>query len=169
MPSSSRADLFFYYPGPGNRDKSWRPSWNQAMAHTITWCDGPASNIGTVRRTEEIDSDWYEGPRFESIHVNGLAETLDNPRLGTLLIKDGTGESRKCKIVADHTYPIPDGWYTLMGTGEYYIGSGDIWVIGRLRQDGKFEKVSVIRLADWEEMRKVWELIVEKSVKTVLC
>ncbi|KAK0213609.1 hypothetical protein IW262DRAFT_1466917 [Armillaria fumosa] len=168
MPSPSRADLFFYYPGPGNKNKSWRPSWKQAMAHTIPWCDGSA-NIGSVRRTEEMDSDWYEGPRFELIYVKGLAETLSNPRQGTLLIKDGTRGSCECKIVVGHTYPIPDGWYTLIGTGMNFIGSGDIWVVGRLRQDGKFEKVSVIHLANWEEMRKAWELIDEKCVKTVLC
>ncbi|KAK0497865.1 hypothetical protein EDD18DRAFT_1159841, partial [Armillaria luteobubalina] len=125
MPSPSRADLFFYYPRPGDRNKSWRPSWKQAMAHTIPWCDGSA-NIGSVRRTEETDSDWYEGPRFESIYVDGLAETLDNPRQGTLLIKDGTRGSCECKIVVDHAYPIPDGWYALIGTGMNFIGSGDI-------------------------------------------
>ncbi|KAK0478866.1 hypothetical protein IW261DRAFT_1481316 [Armillaria novae-zelandiae] len=162
MPFPNRADLFFYYPGPGDRNKSWRPSWKQVMAHTIPWCDVSA-DIGTVCRTEEVDSDWYEGPRFESVYVNGLAET------GTLLIEDGARGSCACKIVVSHTYPIPDSWYTLIGTSKNYIGSGDIWVVGHLRQDGKFEKVSVIHLADEEEMRKVWELMVEKCVKTVLC
>ncbi|KAK0190262.1 hypothetical protein F5146DRAFT_905857, partial [Armillaria mellea] len=30
-----RADLFFFYPGPGDGKKIWRPSWNQAMNHTV--------------------------------------------------------------------------------------------------------------------------------------
>ncbi|KAK0445296.1 uncharacterized protein EV420DRAFT_970845 [Desarmillaria tabescens] len=165
MQSTVRAGLFFHYPEPGNRSKSWRPSWEQVMAptlpQTLGWFD-----IGDVHSTEMID--WYAGPRIDSVYVCGLADPSNNPRQGKLSIKDNAGESCACKIVAKHTYPIPDGGYIIIGTKRPWVASGNIWVVGRLRQDGKFEKVSVIHLAD-SEVEKLQELRVEKKVTTILC
>ncbi len=53
-------------------------------------------------------------------------------------------------IEDDHRHPIPDGLYTLIGS------SGDLvqqnWVVGRLREDGKFEKLAVFRLSYDEQL-----------------
>ncbi|KAK0445311.1 uncharacterized protein EV420DRAFT_1720606 [Desarmillaria tabescens] len=168
MSRSSRADFFFYYPGPGNGKVFWRPSWDQVMTSILPRDEGQP-NVGGVDRTEKIDSDWYEGPRIDSIYVNGLAETSGEPRWGKLSIKDNTGGFCECKIIANHTYPIPDGWYTLIGTGGRRIRSGRTWVVGRQRYGKKFEKVSVISLADDEEVGKLRELGVERCLHTDIC
>ncbi len=169
MWSKARAGLFFYYPGPGNGSKSWRPSWEQAMAPTLPeslgWID-----VGDVYLSQISDYrfDWYEGPCIDSVYVCGLANPSNNPRQGKLSIKDNAGGSCACKIVAKHTYPITDGWYVIIGTGFGPHGS-DVWAVGRLRRDGYFEKVSVIHLADSEEVEKLQKLKVDKKVTTILC
>ncbi|KAK0445321.1 uncharacterized protein EV420DRAFT_972260 [Desarmillaria tabescens] len=169
---SLRTELFLCFPGPGNKKKYWHPSWEQVMAHTLPWGNGRhGRNIGCVFRIEEIDSDWYEGPRVDSVYINGLAETSNKTRQGKLFIKDRMGKFCPCTIVADHAYPIRDDWYTLIAQCESYsLGSSRDWVVGRLRHDGKFEKVSVIRLAlNDEETRDHWRFRTETWVKTVLC
>ncbi|KAK0445306.1 uncharacterized protein EV420DRAFT_1314246 [Desarmillaria tabescens] len=168
MQSSKRAELFFYYPGPGNGNRSWRPSWEQAMSYTLPWCN-MEHNTGYVRWIKETDSDWYNGPRIDTIYVYGLANPSDSPRQGKLLFEENTRGSCACKIVADHTYPIPNGWYTIISISEGFTLSDRIWVVGQLRRDGKFEKVSVISLADKEEKLKHWGLRVKRRVHTVLC
>ncbi|KAK0478860.1 hypothetical protein IW261DRAFT_1481286 [Armillaria novae-zelandiae] len=72
--SPNRADLFFYYPGPGDRNKSWRPSWKQVMAHTIPVV------------TEEVDSDWglcsSRMARGDHVHAKSLyRHTVPDTRL----------------------------------------------------------------------------------------
>ncbi|KAK0445303.1 uncharacterized protein EV420DRAFT_1339948 [Desarmillaria tabescens] len=167
---SLRAELFFCFPRPGNKKKCWHPSWEQVMAHTLPWGNGGhGRNIGCVFRTEEIDSDWYEGPRVDSVYISGLAETSDSPRHGKLFVKaDFLWWDGEYKIVADHTYPIRDGWYTLIATGGGYVPPiADFWVVGRLRDDGKFGKVSVIRFE--RPGRPQQRFGFYKCVKTVLC
>ncbi|KAK0430571.1 hypothetical protein EV421DRAFT_2090758 [Armillaria borealis] len=163
------ADLLFFYPEPGNRSKCWRPSWEQIMTNESM---APRFNEypGEVYRTEDSDADWYaEGFRIESGDVRGLAEVPEEPkrRQGVLVFKDMTGAPHTLKIVAPHAYPIPDGLYTLI----CYAGrlrSTDLWVVGQLREDGKFKKLSVFRSADDEQVRFV-ELALEKPVKIFLC
>ncbi len=41
MSSGLRAELLFYYPQRGNRNKSWCPSWQQVMTHKIIGPDLP--------------------------------------------------------------------------------------------------------------------------------
>ncbi|PBK58789.1 hypothetical protein ARMSODRAFT_946132 [Armillaria solidipes] len=156
MESGARAELFFYYPGPGNRSKCWRPSWEQVMTHTPSWRNG-WTRIGPLQ-ISGTDSDYFIGPRIDSMYVHGLADTSDKPRQGSLFDR---GMLHAAKIVANHAYLIPDGWYTLIGPMRPVAPASEwvrvnIWVVGRKRQDGKFEKVAVINIVDYEEMEWLW-------------
>ncbi len=97
----------------------------------------------------------------------GLAKGLteEKPRQGEMVFKDAAGSPHTLKIVATHTYPIPDGLYALIGCG--FDSSSDVWVIGWRRENGEFQKLSVFRSADDEQM-KLGTLGLEK-VKTILC
>ncbi|SJL02735.1 uncharacterized protein ARMOST_06071 [Armillaria ostoyae] len=146
-----RADLFFFYPKPGDGKQVWRPSWNQAMKHTVSWRD-PSQVMGKIQWVGE-DGDWYRGPYIESCEVRGLGNASDASaqrklRRGELCLKDSNGETHTFKIIADHTYPISDGTYTLIGsTGFPSTQSALLWVVGKMK-DGKFEKLSVFSMAD---------------------
>ncbi len=74
-------------------------------------------------------------------HVSGLSAVQTGRRLGTVFFKNAARLLCRLDIEAEHRCPIPDGWYTLIGS------SGPLgektWVVGRLRDDGKFEKLSV--------------------------
>ncbi len=166
MWSLSRAELFFYFPEPGKGRKCWRPSWQQimmlkhVMPYSVPW-------LTHVRRTEDTDEDWYEGYWIDSADVRGLADGLkeEKPRWGELVFKDAAGLPHTLKIVAAHTYPIPDGLYALIGCS--IDDSSDAWVVGWRREDGKFEKLSVFSSADDEQV-KLGTLGLEE-VKTILC
>ncbi|PBK90906.1 hypothetical protein ARMGADRAFT_994892 [Armillaria gallica] len=144
-----RADLFFLYPGPGNGNKFWHPSWEQVMTEML-----PKSSLNKdlytikVFRTRE-DGDKYYGLRIGSCTVEGLGAISSPmmPRHGKLHLKNCT-----FNIVAYHTYPIPDGKYTLIGTAKHASTmEGVIWVVGkkdRLRIPKKFRKVSVFSMAN---------------------
>ncbi|KAK0499365.1 hypothetical protein EDD18DRAFT_1441019 [Armillaria luteobubalina] len=172
MLPKARAELFFYYPEPGNRRKYWRPSWQ----HVMTNKTGAPSNligglafvdVGRIDGPDVEGYDWYHGYCIESGVVRGLNKKSKNgkSRVGKLVLKDATGASRILKIVARHAFRIPNGSYTLIGCdGMCY---SDFWVVGQLRDDGKFEKISVFYSAEDEEVR-LWELGLEKC-KTVLC
>ncbi|KAK0429937.1 hypothetical protein EV421DRAFT_382379 [Armillaria borealis] len=173
MESTSRAQLLFFYPEPGNRTQCWRPSWEQVMMAMlppplgIIWMEH-------VVRSEKADDDLdsYHGPCINSGDVRGLSHPLHEgkgkSRQGRLFIKDGAGWAHPFRIVADHAYPIPDGSYTLIGSKGIVEQLGYSWVVGRQRQDGKFEKLSVFSMSEEEEMR-LHELGVMEEVETVLC
>ncbi len=132
----------------------------------------PGSSLwpGTVRRMEDPDVDWYDGGYcIASGDVRGLTEVPEEekPRQGELVVTDVNGISHTLKIVAHHAYPIPDGSYALIGCDDDGRLLCDIWVVGWLREDRKFEKLSVFRSADDAEV-KLRELGLEKS-KVVLC
>ncbi len=159
-----QAQLLFLYPTPGGGRKCWRPSWEQVMANkTIVRYFG--SRTGRVRRTKDAATDYYKGCLIESGNVRGLSTELDC-RQGELVLSDATGAPRTLNVVADHVYPIPDGLYTLICYGRSYFRS-DLWVIGQLREDGKFKKWSVFRSADYKQT-KLGELGLEE-VKIFLC
>ncbi|KAK0447592.1 hypothetical protein EV421DRAFT_2017233 [Armillaria borealis] len=158
MLPKARAELFFYYPEPGNRNKRWRPSWQQVMTNKIS---APSNLYGWLARVnvgeiEGPDVEWYLGYCIESGDVWGLDEAPKEgkPRVGRVIFKDGAGTFRILRIVARHAYPIPDGSYTLIGCeGGCHC---DFWAVGQLRDDGKFEKWSVFHSAE-DEVR-LWEL-----------
>ncbi|PBK94162.1 hypothetical protein ARMGADRAFT_1079645 [Armillaria gallica] len=159
MGSERRAQLLFY-PGPGDRRKFWRPSWEQVMTNKII-APRPPYNIGWVHRTHNSHADYYEGHEGYHIElgvVRGLSEVRKERkrRQGELVLKDTTWAPRKLKIVAPHEYPIPDGLYTLI-CSDSRLSSSYFWVVGQLRKDGKFKKVSVIRLADGEKVKRGFE------------
>ncbi|KAK0437433.1 uncharacterized protein EV420DRAFT_1669813 [Desarmillaria tabescens] len=169
-----RMELLFLYPEPGNGRRCWQPSWNQVMAMVIV----PETRIRLWKaelRTDETGVDSYEGACIKSGHLQGLGDASYNgiPRQGELVVKDRIGVPRILKIVTDHTYLIPDGLYTFISDSyhsrDYYEPSLH-WVVGQQRQDGKFEKVLVIKLPDLD---KDWKLCplgdAQVHAKMVLC
>ncbi|KAK0230074.1 hypothetical protein IW262DRAFT_1520780 [Armillaria fumosa] len=167
MAPGFRAGFFFFYPERGNGKKFWRPSWQQVMANRIVEPD-LSRWPGQVRRMEEADVDHYMGYRIESAEVRRLGEIPNEgePRRGELVLQDGAEEPHTLKVVADHAYPIPDGSYTLISCDADGELPTDIWVVGRLREDGRFEKISVF--SSTEDEVKVRQLGFEQ-VNTVLC
>ncbi|KAK0447574.1 hypothetical protein EV421DRAFT_2017216 [Armillaria borealis] len=153
MAPGFRAEFFFFYPQ--------RRGWKQVLATVMA--------TRQVSRREETDVDCYMGYRIESTKVRSLGEvpTEGVPRRGELVLEDGTGVPQTVKIVADHTYPIPDGSYTLICCDADGELPTDIWVVGRLREDGTLEKFSVFSSAEDEEVN-VRKLGFEQ-VNTVLC
>ncbi len=167
MSPASRARLFFYFPEPGKGNKHWRPSWQQIMAFKYFapyLCSWP----GPVNHTDDTDADWYEGFCIDFVDVCGLAEGEKerNHQEGEMVFNDAAGSHHTFKIVAAHTYPIPNGSYTLIGCNDTCNLPVDIWVVGQQREDGKFEKLSVFRSAD--EQVRLMELGLEKS-RIFLC
>ncbi|KAK0479160.1 hypothetical protein IW261DRAFT_1336744, partial [Armillaria novae-zelandiae] len=164
MSSWSRAELFFYFPEPGNGKKYWRPSWQQIM--TMKHCQRSSFlSLGRVRV-----GDRYEGCFINSADVRGLDEGLEEeePRQGEIFFENPTGVSCTFKISADHSYPIPNGSYALVGARHWYWGYPvGPWVVGRLKKVGEFEKLSVFSLAD-DELIKIRKLRLDK-VKISLC
>ncbi|KAK0429891.1 hypothetical protein EV421DRAFT_2025601 [Armillaria borealis] len=176
MYPDTRADLFFYYPEPGNGNKYWHPSWKQVMTQTLP-SRGEAAAIGSNDLSSflGLPVDKHHGPRIKSGEVRGLADQShdEDPRRGELVVKDGTGASHRIKVVANHQYQIPEGWYTLIGNN----GKADVfmkyWVVGyqrkRMLRNG-FKKLSVIHIEDEDERRKLQNLGVAKrcSIVTLL-
>ncbi|SJL13336.1 uncharacterized protein ARMOST_16776 [Armillaria ostoyae] len=160
-----QAELFFFYPQPGDGRKCWRPSWEQVMTNKFIVQDRYLYPHH-VYMTEDPDIDWHDGCRIVG-DVQGLAEVPKEgkPRQGELVFKDPTGSHHTFKIVADHAYPIPDGTYTLLGYNVY--ASSHDWVVGRLREDKKFEKLSIFHLVDDEQVG-LWNLGF-RNIKTFLC
>ncbi len=143
IPPSHRWHLFFLYPEPGKGDKYWQPSWEQAMTQSPSlrhW----SLRSGEVCRTEEMDDDWYKGPRIDLGNLPGLANASPSGdrQWGELVVKGDNDMNHIIPVIAHHQYAIPDGSYTLIGSRGK--GSKYIWVVGQDRPDGKFEKLSVL-------------------------
>ncbi len=86
-----------------------------------------------------------------------------------MVFDDAAGSPRSFKVLADHMYPIPDGSYVLVGSsGLDLMRDLYFWVVGRLREDRRFEKLSVFRVAD-DEGEKLRKLGPENKVKIMLC
>ncbi|PBK59021.1 hypothetical protein ARMSODRAFT_1027774 [Armillaria solidipes] len=169
MRPRSRADLLFYFPEPGSGNKCWRPSWEQVMTQKFHF-RYESMKLEGVRRMEENDVDWFDGLRIDSVQVCGLADasSTGDLRRGQLFVKIGTKAPHAFEIIADHGYSIPDGSYTLLGSHRGTL-MRLIFAVGRLRQDGKFEKLSVFTMTDPREI-VFWSLGVGTyGVKTVLC
>ncbi len=160
-------ELLFYYPEPGNGKKCWRPSWQQAMMKNLIVDRISFRTLLKSDRTYNRDADCYTGCRIESGDVRGLGDVAkeEKHREGDLVLKDMTGAPHTIRIVADHKYPIPDGSYTLIGD---CYGLDDVWVVGRLREDGKFEKLSVFKTSsdEYQDMQKYG---LKQAARTDLC
>ncbi|KAK0479126.1 hypothetical protein IW261DRAFT_1336769 [Armillaria novae-zelandiae] len=147
MSPVSRSELFFYFPGAGNGRKYWRPSWQQIL--TMKYClNSTISWVGTVKH-DNTDEDYYVGYFIDSADVRGLDEGLEEekPRQGEMFFKTSAGISCTFKIWADHAYRIPDGSYTV--TSPNIPGP---WVVGCLRENQEFKKLSVFCLADKQQI-----------------
>ncbi|KAK0224354.1 hypothetical protein IW262DRAFT_886904 [Armillaria fumosa] len=172
MSTVHRGDLFFHFPEPGNGKKCWRPSWQQIVTiKNFTYCS--FEQPGDVMYGD-TDGDWYAGYCIHSADVRGLDEGLKEgqPRQGEMCFKNTAGLSCTVKILVDHMYPIPDGSYALIGASNWNHWNSTCplrhWVVGRLRDNGKFEKLSVFRSAKDERMTPS-ELGLERKVKIILC
>ncbi|PBK90798.1 hypothetical protein ARMGADRAFT_293279 [Armillaria gallica] len=151
-------ELLFIYPEPGNGPQRWRPSWRQVMERRILCPERgqmyrPQSHI----RKLETGDFLYEGPCIKLGFISGLAHGSyeeGKPRQGKLVIQleDGPRAPHIIKVFAHHAFPIPDGWYTLIGTKYSWVRKElptftyllQYWVVGWQRWDQRFEKLSVI-------------------------
>lgn len=130
----------------------------------------------SVYREEETNTDWCgsDGACIEAGYVRGLAEILPagNSRQGELVVEDNTGEKHTFEIVADHKYPIRDGLYTLLGSNLSLslttLVGGQCWVVGKILPEQMFKKVSVFRIFDVEEMKRLRDVGIATSVRFFL-
>ncbi|KAK0421706.1 hypothetical protein EV421DRAFT_1915732 [Armillaria borealis] len=116
MSSTRQAELLFHYPEPGNGKKCWQPSWEQVTTRkTISHFHWHGGHV-EVDRMEDRNADRYKGFRIDSGYVQGLSEARKELkcRQGELVLKDVIGIPYTVKILADHAYPIPNGFYTLI-------------------------------------------------------
>ncbi len=166
MEPQNRTGLLFYYPKPGNGNRCWRPSWQQAMMNNDIVDDIPTWLRPKVTRAENPGADWFTGCRIESGDVRGLDEVPKERkcREGQLVVKDITGEPYTIKIVAYHKYRIPNGSYTLIWPVHV---SNNVWVVGQLREDGKFKKLSVFTI--WPRYLDMKKFGVGDNVRSDLC
>ncbi len=120
-------------------------------------------------RTEETDVGWFKGCCIKSAHVWGLASTA-NKRRGELVVTDRTLE-----IFTDHGYLIVEGSYTLLHAG--FPGNQSRLttprVVGQERQDGKFEKLTVISMCGksaFDDLEEPHQLgVLKNDVRIILC
>ncbi|KAK0453051.1 hypothetical protein EV421DRAFT_646886 [Armillaria borealis] len=158
MDPYKRACMLFLYPGIGLGCKKWRPTWEQVMTEPLP---ADAGCRGFVYRDDEMDEDWYEGLSvIKQGFVRGLntgsAEGVD--RCGELVVK-GTLRMRRhtFNICVTHQVPIPEGVYTLLGGSKLWDPKEvrEFWVVGRSLPDRRFEKLSVIRIPDEGERKRL--------------
>ncbi|KAK0245485.1 hypothetical protein EDD85DRAFT_19747 [Armillaria nabsnona] len=160
--------LFFTYPEPGTGCKKWRPSWEQVMTKPLP---NDSDRIHGVWRN---DDDWYEGFNIESGFVHGLAvggeEGID--RCGELIVEDADGREHTFNILASHQYPIPEDTYTLLGSDPFRTEDETkllrYWVVGRRLPSKMFEKVSVFKMTDWNEIKRLEGLGVYAESRSIL-
>ncbi|KAK0214307.1 hypothetical protein IW262DRAFT_1466000 [Armillaria fumosa] len=169
--SRFRADLLFLYPGPGNGNKSWHPSWTQATTETF-----PKSSLSKDLYTVNVyrmdgDGDGYYGLCIDSCRVRGLADisSPDILRRVKLDVKVDSTIDHTFDIVADHGFPIPDGVHALIGTAKHSSTmEGVIWVVGKTEGLGeKVTKVSVFRMANKQEER-LWNIEAYSCIETFI-
>ncbi len=173
MNSFARCYLFFLYPEPGNASKTWRPSWEQAMTGHL-----PTDSMQIteqIERDDKADVDQCRVSCIERGFVRGLsvggAEGVD--RHGELTVEDSNGTKHTIKIIATHQYPIPEDTYALLhGHFEWeashrYPNNVKYWVVGRRLPQQSFEKLSVFKITDWDEIERLKSLSVAKYVGMV--
>lgn len=162
-----RAIFLFLYPKPNG--KSWRPSWRQVMMKTLpnTW--SISQSLAYVDWTKE-DGDSYYGPRMNACRVQGLADELRFSRHGQLSVKNSSGVKYTFGIFADHACPIPDDLYTLLGVvGGSLREARSFWVVGKVEEpEGKFRKVSVVRMEENPNEESLQSLDVYEDTETFL-
>ncbi|SJK98915.1 uncharacterized protein ARMOST_02191 [Armillaria ostoyae] len=156
MREKYRGDMLFLYPSPGDGNRKWRPSWNQILTMELP-ATGSVYLHEEVTRFHGFDIDRHDGYCIEKGYVRGLA--VSDPqragRRGEMRVKDDTGRSHTFKIFATHQYPIPEASYTLISGA---LTDMEDWVVRQRLPDRRFEKVSVFRIIDRNETRRLKEL-----------
>ncbi|PBK70315.1 hypothetical protein ARMSODRAFT_1083950 [Armillaria solidipes] len=173
-----RGLLFLAYPEPGTGCQKWRPSWEQVMTKSPSLPDDSQDffvQAITIIRDGDIDI-WCEGPHIEKGFVRGLAvagvEGIN--RHGKLVVEDADGMAHAFNILASHQYPIPEGTYTLLGSDPFIFSQeGKIcwpqyWVVGRRLPSKRFEKVSVFKMTDSNEIKRLEKLGLSARSRNIL-
>ncbi|SJL01418.1 uncharacterized protein ARMOST_04740 [Armillaria ostoyae] len=155
MGQGTRGLILFLYPGVGLGSKKWRPTWEQVMTVPLPVDVDCGEFVG---HDDETDEDWYQGPCIEQGFVRGLnagsAEGVD--RCGELIVKDADGMQHTFNIRVTHQFPIPERAYSLLGSWSWHPKEVmEFWVVGRSLPDRWFEKLSVIRIPDEGERKRL--------------
>ncbi|KAK0437293.1 uncharacterized protein EV420DRAFT_1487162 [Desarmillaria tabescens] len=152
----------------GLKHSKWAPSWKQIMDMTLLSADSVSLRELVIRNDKkgiEETGDYHDGFCIESANVEGLflGEPTKPDRYGRMIVIDHTGTSHVLNVVAMHQHPIPEGPYTTIGsrTMEY-------WVVGRRIPKRRFEKVSVIRIPNKDERKRLKELGVHTNSRNYL-
>ncbi len=115
-----------------------------------------------------------KGFNIESGFVHGLAvggeEGID--RCGELIVEDADGTAHTFNILVSHQYPIPEDTYTLLSNnpvgwdGRKHLP--EYWVVGQRLPSKMFEKVSVFKMTDENEIKRLTELGVSAVSRSIL-
>ncbi|KAK0449094.1 uncharacterized protein EV420DRAFT_1312947 [Desarmillaria tabescens] len=166
MSSWMWVDFLFLYPAVGQGCKKWRPTWKQVMTDPLpknTLC------FGKVKHDDEKNEDWYEGPCIEKGLVQGLdvGSAEGGDRHGELVVEDVHGMVHTFKIIATHQCLVPEGLYTLRGSSYHWV-SEQYWAVGQQLPEQRFEKVSVVVMADRKEAKRLKDLGIAVKCRNIL-
>ncbi len=170
MSSGMRVYFLLLYPSVGLGGKKWRPTWEQVMTEPL-----PVDRCcnGLVLRDDETDEDSFEWLCIENVRVCGLdvdlAEGVD--RCGQLVVKGADEMPHTFTIRATHQIPIPEGTYTLLGSGANSDDDGILrqyWAVGRRLPCQRFEKVSVVVMDDWKDLNRLKGLHIDTESRNIL-
>ncbi len=155
-----RAELFFFYPKPGNGPaRTWRPTWRQLMTGTKGFPPADLDPKHWMNECVDIDDggDHHFGCHIKEAYIRGLGEVnTDHPaevRRGELTIRPG---KHTFNIAATHHCLIPDGYYMIIGVS-YAYPTLKHWVVGKLRSN-KFEKLSIFHIPDKRDRERLGRL-----------
>ncbi|KAK0198024.1 hypothetical protein F5146DRAFT_1130968 [Armillaria mellea] len=169
-----RGILLFTYPEPGtgHQWKKWRPSWKQIMTKSLPNITDDLDWIAFVGRDND---DWCEEFHVERGIVRGLAEgSVEGiDRRGELVVEDTDGKAHVFNTLASHQYPIPEDTYTLIGSTPLFSWDGKIrspqhWVVGQRLPCERFEKVSVFKMTDLDEINHLIALGLSAKSRMIL-
>ncbi|SJL05361.1 uncharacterized protein ARMOST_08728 [Armillaria ostoyae] len=170
MPPNYCGQLFFTYLEPGTACKKWRPSWEQVMTKSLP------NGSDCYAHIEMGDDNWWEGSHIERGFVRGLAvggaEGIN--RCGELVVEDANRMAHAFNIIASHQYLIPEDTYTLLGNkpvwkeGRKVNSALQYWVVGRRLPSKMFEKVSVFKMTDSNEIKQLEELGLSIKSRSIL-
>ncbi|KAK0234005.1 hypothetical protein IW262DRAFT_1452551 [Armillaria fumosa] len=136
-----RAELFYVCPEPGDGGPKWRPSWEQVMMKPLL----PYQIYGEHVEQDQMGDEERCYVRCIEGFVQGLAVVEGGDQDGEFIVECDDGIER-FKIIAAHTYPIPEDIYTLISYTCYE--TPHLCVVGRSLPDRRFEKVSVVETYD---------------------
>ncbi|KAF7798208.1 hypothetical protein EIP86_009425 [Pleurotus ostreatoroseus] len=158
MHPEQRAELFFLYPARGDRKGSaWYLSWDQI--------NGPLPHVssftlrGDVNYRKEYGLFLCQGWLIKDCVVQGLGirDREGHCRTGTLRIARN-GAKHSFRVAAHHQERVPNGSYALIGERSRGYPFIVAWTVGTFNADTQFEKVSVLRTEDGDDMDRMYSL-----------